>query len=208
MKLAALTRRLGVSTGSFYHHFPDFETYLGELAENFSVDRVIRDINVANATPGATPVERMVALGRQSLNAGTFDLDRAMRIWGTMDERALTAIRRSEALVLGFITDAFAEMGFDRDQAVLRARILLSANVTPLQAPGHMSHGEFVRACLRVLVADPQKQVMPAKNAKRARSETPPQMTARDVPRTKVAPSARAAERGKARSRKKAPTSR
>jgi len=33
IKLAALTERLGVSTGSFYHHFADFEQYLGALAD-------------------------------------------------------------------------------------------------------------------------------------------------------------------------------
>jgi len=40
LKLASLTGRLGVSTGSFYHHFADFEDYLGAVAEYFSADRV------------------------------------------------------------------------------------------------------------------------------------------------------------------------
>src|SRR6476661_8934302 len=38
VKLAQLTRRLNVSTGSFYHHFSNFDEYLGATAEAFSVD--------------------------------------------------------------------------------------------------------------------------------------------------------------------------
>lgn len=154
IKLAALTARLGVSTGSFYHHFPDFEQYLGALADHYTVDRVMRDLEAATAAGETGPVERLQRLARRSVQAGTFELDRAMRIWATMDRRAEAAVRRSEALVLEFIGQAFVDLGFDAGEASLRARVLLSANVAPLLHGSAQSRADFFRGCLRLLVRD------------------------------------------------------
>lgn len=154
IKLAALTERLGVSTGSFYHHFADFEQYLGALADHYSVERVQRDLDSATSGGDTGPVERLKRLARQSLQAGTFDLDRAMRIWATMDPRAEAATRRGEALVLDFITRAFIDLGFERAEAALRARVLLSVNVSPLRHASEASGADFYRGCLRLLTRD------------------------------------------------------
>ena len=67
--------------------------------------------------------------GAISLDSPIFRLDRAMRVWATSDARAEASLATSERLVLAFLTDAFAELGFARDDAALRAHLLLSANV-------------------------------------------------------------------------------
>ena len=152
IKLAALTRRLGVSTGSFYHHFTDFEQYLGALAESYSLERVMIDLENALRDSDPSPIARLQSLARQSLKAGTFELDRAMRIWATMDPRAEAALRRAEGTVLEFVTSAFRDLGFDAAEASLRARILLSANVSPLLPQGEGSAADFFRGCLRLMV--------------------------------------------------------
>lgn len=154
IKLAALTRRLGVSTGSFYHHFTDFEQYLGALADHYTVERVMIDLQVAASGDDAGPVERLQRLARRSNQAGTFDLDRAMRIWATMDPRAEAAVRRGEALVLDFIAQCFIDLGFDAAEAALRAGMLLSVNVAPFQHPAIASRADFLRGCLRLMIQD------------------------------------------------------
>jgi hypothetical protein len=52
-----------------------------------------------------------------------------MRVWATSDSRAAASIKASERLVLAFLVDAFAELGFVAEDAALRAHLLLSANV-------------------------------------------------------------------------------
>jgi len=42
LRLSVLTRRLHVSTGSFYHHFAHMEDYLAALASHFSQDVILR----------------------------------------------------------------------------------------------------------------------------------------------------------------------
>ena len=63
VKLAQLTRRLNVSTGSFYHHFANFDAYLGATAEAFSVDRVQGLLNRARKIlPVADSAVRLAVL--------------------------------------------------------------------------------------------------------------------------------------------------
>jgi AcrR family transcriptional regulator len=133
LRLSALTRRLHVSTGSFYHHFADMEDYLAALARHFSRGDVKRILE--RAASGATgPLSRIRRLAAISLNSTIFQLDRAMRIWATSDRRAMASVKASEKLVLAYLTDAFAELGFAPADAALRAHLLLSANVALIGA--------------------------------------------------------------------------
>ena len=154
VKLAPLTRRLGVSTGSFYHHFSDFDEYLGAIAEAFSVDRVQSLLNRARAA-GGDPVGRIRALAQLSLEDHTFDLDRAMRVWATMDERAQITVRKAEELVLAFLTKAFRDMGFAAGEARLRAGMLLSVNIMPLSIQDPKLRRSFFKGALRLLTGQP-----------------------------------------------------
>ncbi len=128
LTLSLLTRRLRVSTGSFYHHFVDMEDYLAALARQFS-QADVRQILERAAAGAAGPLSRIRRLAAISLDGSIFRLDRAMRVWATSDTRAAASIKASERLVLSFLTDAFAELGFSREDAELRAHLLLSANV-------------------------------------------------------------------------------
>jgi AcrR family transcriptional regulator len=128
LRLSALTRRLGVSTGSFYHHFADMEDYLAALASHFSQADVVSILERA-AAGASGPLSRIRRLAAISLDSPIFRLDRAMRVWATSDPRAAASIKTSERLVLAFLARAFAELGFAPDDAALRAHLLLSANV-------------------------------------------------------------------------------
>jgi AcrR family transcriptional regulator len=152
LKLSALTATLGVSTGSFYHHFADFEEYLGAVAEFFSIDRVQGVID-HTMIDNPDPVTRIRRLAKLSLEDHTFELDAAMRIWATMDQRAAVTVERSERLVLAFLAQAFEDIGFSPAEAVLRARILLSVNIAPLRTSSEKSRRSYFRRALEILVS-------------------------------------------------------
>jgi AcrR family transcriptional regulator len=154
VKLAALTERLGVSIGSFYHHFESFEHYLGDLADNYSVERVRHELDLASGSDLA-PLDRIQRLRMVSAQLGTFELDRAMRVWATIDARAEKTLRRAETLVLAFLEQAFRELGFDRTEATLRARILLSVNVVAVGTAESKAHTDYLKKVLRLLAQPP-----------------------------------------------------
>jgi AcrR family transcriptional regulator len=153
LKLAALTRRLHVSTGSFYHHFADFETYLNAVAEHFSADQV-RDSLRRAAEGDADPLTRLRRLRRISMRTRLFQLDSAMRVWAATDRRAATTMRAAERIVLAFLTQAFLDLGYAASEAALRARMLLSANVARIEATGPPAGKRFFRETLAFLTRD------------------------------------------------------
>lgn len=153
LKLAALTRRLHVSTGSFYHHFPDFETYLNAVADHFSADQV-RDSLRQAAEGDADPLTRLRRLRGISLRTRLFQLDAAMRVWATTDPRAAATMRVAERIVLAFVTRAFVDLGYAANDAALRARLLLSANVARIEATAPPAGKRFFRETLAFLTRD------------------------------------------------------
>jgi AcrR family transcriptional regulator len=150
LKLSALTARLGVSTGSFYHHFGDFEDYLGAVAESFSAQRV-RGLIDRTMAGEPDPLTRIRRLAKLSLEDKTFELDKAMRIWATMDPRAAVTVAHSEKAVLAFLSDAFEDLGFSREEASLRARILLSVNIARLLTADGRTRRRFFKRTLEIL---------------------------------------------------------
>jgi AcrR family transcriptional regulator len=150
LKLSALTARLGVSTGSFYHHFGDFEDYLGAVADSFSAQRV-RGLIDRTMAGEPDPLTRIRRLAKLSLEDKTFELDKAMRIWATMDPRAAVTVAHSEKAVLAFLSDAFEDLGFSREEASLRARILLSVNIARLLTADGRTRRRFFKRTLEIL---------------------------------------------------------
>ena len=155
LRLSVLTRRLRVSTGSFYHHFADMEDFLSALASHFSRDDV--RLILERATAGATgPLSRIRRLAAISLDSPIFRLDRAMRVWATSDPRAAASIKASEKLVLAFLGDAFTELGFAAGDAALRAHLLLSANVALIGDFRLGGDRELFKRSLELLTRDAQ----------------------------------------------------
>jgi AcrR family transcriptional regulator len=153
LKLAALTRRLGVSTGSFYHHFPDFDAYLSAVAEHYSADQVRATLDAASEGD-ADPMTRLRRIRSISLKTRLFRLDSAMRVWAATDARAAATMRSAERIVLAFLARAFCDLGYARDEAALRARILLSANVARIDAVAPPGEERFFREALEFLTRD------------------------------------------------------
>jgi len=153
LKLQTLTERLHVSTGSFYHHFNDFDDYLTQLARHFDVEEV-KQVSETARKAGGTPLDRIRRIGQLTLKAGLFRLDAAMRVWASHDKRAEAAVRRAEKVALDYLTDAFKDMGFDNETASFRARILQAVNVARVHFDPQLANQKFPDEVLSYLTKD------------------------------------------------------
>lgn len=151
LKLSKLLKRLGVTTGSFYHHFDDMDDYLTSLAYYFSVEQVNK---LAESLEHASedPVERIRNLAKLGVKEDLFSLDAAMRVWAASDERAAKAMLAVETRVLAFLSTAFENVGFEKDDAEFRAKILLSVNVTKLYSIESAKTRKFLQDVLNLLL--------------------------------------------------------
>jgi AcrR family transcriptional regulator len=156
LKLAALTGRLGVSTGSFYHHFRDFDDYLAQLAKYFDGAEVIQAMREA-AKNGAGPITRLDNLRTISTKTGLYALDEAMRDWAVTDKRAKAALERARKMTQDFYADAFRDMGYNKEDALLRARMLIAVKIMYAHADVGKTASKFHKLALEVLTRDAAK---------------------------------------------------
>jgi len=122
VKVEHLARRLGVTKGSFYHHFSDRrelllgmidrwrttqEGYLGWLAEARDEDAKAR-------------LHRLLEfiLGKDGRH------DVGMRAWARADRAAARAVETVDRLRIDYVEEVLRANGFDGDEARLRARMV------------------------------------------------------------------------------------
>jgi AcrR family transcriptional regulator len=126
VKIQRLCERLGVTKGSFYWHFADIEAFHGELARRWADESSHLPGELrADADPEAVMLGAMEILADRRIR----NLTRAMRDWAQNDERAREAIRQADQLLFQRVKHSFTAIGFEDDEAEVRAKILYYAGV-------------------------------------------------------------------------------
>lgn len=132
VKIDALVEVTGLTTGSFYHHFPNMAAYRDALAEFYARVQVDETLSAIDETDPHRRLRRIADVARRdSLGA----LDAAMRDWAGSDDVAAAAVRLLDATLLGHFARAFEDMGHDRASARVRAVALLAAGVARVHPP-------------------------------------------------------------------------
>ncbi|WP_419808243.1 TetR/AcrR family transcriptional regulator [Sphingomonas sp.] len=149
LKLRPLADELGVSTGSFYHHFTDFDAYQGRLADYWAAGQVHELLDaIARAEPD--PVGRIRRLAQVVRRRGLSRLSIAMRAWADSDPRAARAVERHDAVMLGFLTDCLIEAGVEQAEAAVRGYALMTLGLAKVHAP-HLSPPVLMEALIGIL---------------------------------------------------------
>lgn len=82
LKLAEVCHRLGVTTGSFYHYFPNWPAYTRELIKHWQAVRTVRIVEAARAEPD--PRRRIDTLVQEGL-ALPYGAEAAIRVWSSIN---------------------------------------------------------------------------------------------------------------------------
>lgn len=151
LKLHPLADELRVSTGSFYHHFPDFDAYQGRLATYFA-EQQINDLIDAVSRAEPSPVGRVRLLSAFVVRHGLARFSLAMRAWGESDDRARAAVERHDDILLGYFTRCLMAAGFPEHDARLRGYALIAVGLCRIHAPD-LHDGRFAENMLRLLCA-------------------------------------------------------
>ena len=110
LKIGPLCHALGVTSGSFYHHFDGWSGFVRALLEDWEKRQTARVVELARAS--ADPLERMEVLKRLTLGL-PHRAEAAIRAWGTLDtdvgrsQRRVDEQRRIalEQVVAGVVAD-------------------------------------------------------------------------------------------------------
>jgi len=153
----SLARRLRVTKGSFYWHFPSREALLQSALERWERDdeqSVIAQVEAIH-----DPRERVRELVRQASQRRPSHAVFAALLKAIDQPSIRPVVERVSQRRLEFVTGAFRQAGFDESRAANRARLAWSAYVGFVQlaqiGQPHMTHDEFeayIRDFIDVLI--------------------------------------------------------
>jgi AcrR family transcriptional regulator len=147
LKLRALAASLGISTGSFYHHFSNFDAYLVALAKYYSGEQLAA--NIATVMREAhTPYDRIVRAWLLARETALPELIAAMRAWARRDERVAPEVAVLEQGLMDVLAECFVGLGFIEEQAVARAFVMLSVAGGEVPPPDLGDKGRFGRVII------------------------------------------------------------
>ena len=118
----ALARKVGVTKGSFYWHFKDKEDYFKRVVDYWQQNQLLIIHSFSNK-PSADPCEQLWRVMQFMLEKNSSD-DIAMRSWVKHYAYATKAVKKVDKMRLQYLQGLFKDIGFNRQNAILRAQML------------------------------------------------------------------------------------
>jgi AcrR family transcriptional regulator len=125
LTIESLTSRLGVTKGSFYHHFANYQDFKERLLEFWEEEGTLRIIQWAEKE--ASPPEKLERVLQASLHPSRLDV--ALRAWALQDERVRVHQQRIDQQRLAYLEALAYAHTADRLSARQLARVFYSIYV-------------------------------------------------------------------------------
>lgn len=126
LKADVLSRRLGVSRGSFYWHFRDVAEFHDALLARWSELAVETPMALARAEAMEQPAEALANLVEQAMSA-PIRLEAAVSAWAVQSPSVQQAVRKINQRRIELLTDLLSAIGYQESVATARARLLCAA---------------------------------------------------------------------------------
>ncbi|KQS00401.1 TetR family transcriptional regulator [Williamsia sp. Leaf354] len=119
LKLAEVCRRLGVTSGSFYHFFANWGTYTGELITHWHTESTT--LLVEGVRAQSDPRARIDALRAIGLSL-PYRAEAAIRTWSSLDPEVRAVQQEVDAQRIAALSDAAFDILGDRRGADMFAK--------------------------------------------------------------------------------------
>ncbi|BCH26688.1 TetR family transcriptional regulator [Mesorhizobium sp. L-8-10] len=124
VKIDRLSKQLKVTRGSFYFHFRNLKDLLASLLEEWRLRncRPFQALGDSQVTDGPAFFDDVTGVWIRE-DPFSPKLDLAIRDWSRSSTAIAREVRDQDGFRMALLVKAFAAMGYDADEALIRARI-------------------------------------------------------------------------------------
>jgi AcrR family transcriptional regulator len=153
--IESLSARLGLSKGSFYHHFDGMPAYRQALLEYFEARESQDFIERANAAPepAGEPRLRHIVADILAAEGGRPHLENAVRGWASSEPVAREYLDRIDRARVDFLQQQFEAMSLDQQAAADFAKIGHLMSIGAAQTLPPLAPPQIARLWERLLSA-------------------------------------------------------
>lgn len=128
VKISRLCAHFGVTKGSFYWHFDDFDALMAAIARLYFSQEMdsARGLVTMEEMP---PDQRLETMSAMLVESRAWEGEAAVREWARADETVAEAVGELDRRILRVVHDAFAELGFSEREARIRSGVLVYAGI-------------------------------------------------------------------------------
>jgi len=144
LTIERLCRAVGLSKGSFYHHFQHVEAYRAALLNRWEETQT--DAPIEQAAGAADPLQALRAV----VTPLDHQLELAVRAWAVRDGQVRAALHRVDARRTAHLRQLHLQLGYARAQELAE---LEYATFVGLQALGWTDRADLARLQAHVLAA-------------------------------------------------------
>lgn len=137
VKISTLCARLSVTKGSFYWHFADLRALMAATADRWCgrQNDAVRGLDDLEHLPVD---ERLGVMSRMLLEEGSWTVERAIRDWARTNDQIAQSVRALDQRIFDVVETTMRELGFDAQDARLRAGVMVYAGVGFIHARGNL----------------------------------------------------------------------
>ncbi|WP_068113501.1 TetR/AcrR family transcriptional regulator [Tropicimonas marinistellae] len=124
LNIEKIAADLGVTKGSFYHHFRNRGDFVRSIVDFWAEEFTYQPLRILRASPRSAAgklLQIMEAINESNLNR----FDAAFRSWAAQDPSVADVVRQVDTARHRAIGELFADMGFTDDELRERTRIFL-----------------------------------------------------------------------------------
>lgn len=128
VKISRLCAHFGVTKGSFYWHFDDFDSLMAAIARLYFSQEMdaARGLVAMEEMP---PDSRLETMSAMLVESRAWEGEAAVREWARADDTVAEAVAELDRRILRVVHDAFVELGFSERDARIRAGVLVYAGI-------------------------------------------------------------------------------